>query len=203
MHGPLRNIHIELAEIKKLECNDNQAKSKTFKKFLKVNKRKAAKKLFCKLNKISINKQNHKIQKVVKKLLEFKNISDANEKAFKLIDAENKKVVKNFINKIQTFIPNSQKSIHEIRVEAKKLRYRYEILMPAMIFENINLQQLIQMQDALGEIQNYFVLQKSIRKYRHNHIIKESLSVLRLQKIVAIELQNFMAFFEKINGVTY
>ncbi|MBC7538487.1 MAG: CHAD domain-containing protein [Bacteriovorax sp.] len=194
IHGPLRNIHVELESIKNIE---DQVKAKAFKCFLKKHEKKCEKKLFSELDLISFEKQNIEIQKIKNNLL-LKDTPAMNEKAFNAMEAQNLKLFLEFKKTKRAFSPNTPKSIHPIRIAAKKLRYQGEILRPAISFENIDLPQLKHLQETFGKIQNDNVLHKSIDKFLHKHSKKGLKSVIKLQDLVSREQHTLMALVSKM-----
>ena len=177
IHGPLRNIHIELESIKKLE---EQVKSRSFKHFLQKQENKLEKKLLKDLKHTFIENQQNGIIKLVTKLLR-NDTPTANSRGRLLIATHHQKITKDFEKIKKTYSQKSVKSIHNIRITAKQIRYQSEILKPALNFENIDLRKLKYFQDLFGEIQNNFVLHKSINNYLKKKGNKGSKSVLELQ----------------------
>lgn len=202
IHGPLRNMHVELESIKSIE---DRIQSKPFKHFLKGHEKKFEKKLQKELDRISLDKQQKEIQKIVEKLLQ-KDVPTMNEKALKAMETQNQKVSKEFEKTKRAFSPNSPnspKSIHAIRIAAKRLRYQSEILKPVISFDNVNLRQLKHFQDIFGKIQNNNVLQQSIDKFLHKHSRKGSKSVLEVQTYIAKEQQTLMNLVGKMKGMKF
>jgi CHAD domain-containing protein len=199
IHGPLRNIHVELDSIKEIK---DQVKSKSFKAFLKNREQKLAKKILNELKHVSLDKHHSEIQKLVDKLLQ-KDTPTKNEKALNNIVVQNQKISKEFEKAKITYTPKSLKTIHAIRITAKRLRYQSEILKPVISFDNINLRQLKHFQDIFGKIQNNNVLQKSIIKFLHKQPNKGSKSVLTLQTCIAKEQKTLLARAGKMKSLNF
>jgi CHAD domain-containing protein len=193
IYGPLRNLHVVLESIKRIKENEKLVKLKLFKKFLKRDEKSVLNKIFNQPKKISLKNLHRELQKVTQMLRMLKDSQIANEKAYIKMKTGNKKAVKKFKKIKHALSLISQKSIHNLRIAAKKLRYRYEILKPVMSFEGVNVEELKHIQEIFGQIQNNFVLQKSIRKYLHKYSSKEGSAVLRLQTTVIKEHQTLIA----------
>jgi CHAD domain-containing protein len=194
--GPLRNIHIELEAIKNFE-NQNDVHLRPFRKYLERREKNVMKKLLRELEEISVSKQELEFKKLVRKLID-NDTPQTNDKALIKIEDIHRIAYTEFKNKLQALSPNSKKSIHAVRIAAKKLRYQFEILKPAMNLKEINLQKLRLIQDKYGEIQNNFVLQNSIKKYLHKYCPKGCISVLKLQTSVAQEYLIHIAYVRKM-----
>lgn len=194
IHGPLRNMHVELESIKDME---DDVKAKSLKKFLIKTEKKLEKKLPKELSQISLNKQHKEILKLVDKLLE-KDTPKLNHKAIQVMEAQNQKLLAEFKKTKQDFSPSIPKSIHPIRITAKRLRYQGEILKPAIYFDNINLAQLKHLQDTFGKIQNNNVLQKSIAKFLHKRCKKKCKSVIELQSHVTKQQHYLMGLVTRM-----
>ncbi|MBC7540226.1 MAG: CHAD domain-containing protein [Bacteriovorax sp.] len=197
IHGPIRNMHVELESIKNIE---DMVNLKPFKIYLKKHVKKFEKNLLKELDHFSLEKKYKEIQKIVDKLLK-KDIPVLDEKAINPMETKLQKTSKEFEKSKKSFSPNIPKSIHAIRITAKKLRYQGEILKPAINFDNINLRELKRLQATFGNIQNNNVLQKSINKYLRKNSNKGSRSVLKLQTYIAKEQNNLVALASKIKGM--
>ena len=141
---------------------------------------KLEKKLLKDLKHTFIENQQNGIIKLVTKLLR-NDTPTANSRGRLLIATHHQKITKDFEKIKKTYSQKSVKSIHNIRITAKQIRYQSEILKPALNFENIDLRKLKYFQDLFGEIQNNFVLHKSINNYLKKKGNKGSKSVLELQ----------------------
>ena len=170
---------------------------RAFKNFLKHKKSQQETKLLKKLNLISISNQQVKIKKLVFKLLQ-NDTHPLDLKAHKLMANNHHQLIKEFKKIKMDYSPKSVKSIHNIRVITKKIRYQDEILKPALNFSDISLSKLKFYQDALGKYQNNAVLQKSSNKYLKKHGKIGAKSVFELQMYVTKE-QNIL--LKRINNM--
>jgi len=194
LHGSIRNIHVELESIKNIKTTISV---KAFKNFLNAKKIQEEKKILKKLKIISIKNQRTEIKKLVFKLLR-KDTPPVNLKASRLLEIHHHQIIKEF-KKVKTdYSPKSAKSIHNIRIISKKIRYQCEILKPSLKFSDINLLKYKFYQDALGKFQNNTVLQKSINKYLKKHGKIESKLVLKLQMHIAKEQNNLIKRITKM-----
>lgn len=188
LHGPLRNINVELEMLKN---NKDEAYSKSFKDYLKKNEKKLGDILQKELDHLPLNKYNKEIQKLVLKLI-HKDTPEENEKAMKAMEAQNQKNYSEFKKSKQEFSPTMPQSIHPMRIAAKKLRYQREILKPVMKFNKITMAQLKHLQDTFGKIQNNNVLQKSMEKFLCKHSQKGCKSVIKMENLISREQQDLM-----------
>ena len=199
IHGPLRNIHVELDSIKGIE---KRIKSKQFKIYLKQQKKKLEKKTLKTLDQIHLNKQHNQIKKVIEKLLQQDNPTK-NKKALSDMELQNQTLFKKLEKTKKDYSPNVPKSIHAIRITAKRLRYQSEILKPVINFDNINLRHLKHFQDVFGKIQNNYILQKKIEKFLHKKPKKVNQSVLALQSCIAKDKKTLLLRAGKMKGMNF
>lgn len=162
IHGPLRDIHVELEMLKD---NDSSINLKCFKRFLLERQKKEEHKLHKKLDEISLKKRQIHFQKIRDEILK-KNHLKKNEEALSIMRIHHEKLIAEFEQKKKVFSPELPKTIHEMRIVAKRLRYQNEILKPAMIFSNSNIRQLKYFQDVFGNIQNRSVLLVGLMKFK-------------------------------------
>ena len=197
LHGPLRNIHVEMDIIK--ETRD-KIKLKLFRSFLLKREQKFENKIVKELKHVDLENHQNEIKKLVNKLLQ-KDTPAKNEKALNDMVIQNQKITKEYEKTKKGYSANSLKSIHAIRVTAKRLRYQSEILKPVISFDNTKLRQLKHYQEIFGNIQNNYVLQISIDKYLDKHSKKGSKSVLALQTYIAKKQNVLLANVGKIKGI--
>ena len=84
--------------------------------------------------------------------------------------------------KIQSLINFDLIEIHKIRIEFKKYRYLVEVLIYIEIIDEGKLEEMKHYQDMLGEIHDYDVLIKGIKKYYKKKKSEEQVDVDDLEK---------------------
>jgi len=84
--------------------------------------------------------------------------------------------------KIQSLINFDLIEIHKIRIEFKKYRYLVEVLIYIEIIDEGKLEEMKHYQDMLGEIHDYDVLIKGIKKYYKKKKLEEQVDVDDLEK---------------------
>ena len=159
LFGKLRDIQVQ---IQKLENSELNAEFNEYLEFLK----KKELELKDKVNKFS-KKKELKFPKIKKK----KKVDTE-----KIINKTNWQL--NILSeKIQSLINFDVVDIHSIRVDFKKYRYLVEVLKYIENIDEKKLEEMKHYQDVLGEIHDYEVLIKGIKKYYKKRKLDDSIDV--------------------------
>jgi CHAD domain-containing protein len=151
LFGKLRDIQVQQL---KLESIDQTLEIKEYSTFLEERE-------------LDLKEKVHKFFK--NKVLEFPTIKKKSRlNKAKVID-RTEKSLKKLIEKIQSKSIDDVEDLLEIKIKFEKFHYRVEILSYLVKIEDANLEMLNMYQDKLGDIQEYEVLIKGIRKYFKKH----------------------------------
>ena len=136
-----------------------------------------------------------------KKVLEFPTIKKKSTLNKSKIVRKTGKSFNRLIERIQSRSIDDAKDIHKIRIEFKKFRYKVEML---SYIEKINpsvLDKLKVYQDILGEIQDYEVLIKGIKKYCKKRKLDEVEMSGQFEQDQNTLIENFDNLIESFIGV--
>jgi CHAD domain-containing protein len=180
--GPLRDIQVESLAIENLrDENMKDHKHRKFSTFFTKQKRKAKKKAESCLEKISIEKESKRTEKLVQKLEKIE-LSHDQTKIKKQLNLKMKLNMIKFNHMMKNVNPKKIKEIHHFRIMAKKLRYQSECMNTLTGLARYDLPQLKRVQSVAGRIQNDSMLISTLDQFLENKKNKHDPQVLKIKK---------------------
>lgn len=188
--GPLRDLQVEATAFSHLNNQKiNSQKLTLFSKFFNHQKAKAEKKAVRSLADISLRHDKIRIIKLARKLAHI----ESKKNKYKIQDQMDKQLKKSVtdINKdLKQINPCEVKQIHKFRNKVKKLRYQQECLntLPDRLlidFENIK-----DVQEIAGRIQNDTVLIRTLDKFLAKKKNGEDQKIIKLREDIVISQAN-------------
>ncbi|MBC7467256.1 MAG: CHAD domain-containing protein [Bdellovibrio sp.] len=197
--GPLRDLQVEATAFSRL--NEQKLKGEKlnlFSKFFNLQKVKAQKKAAHSLEDISLKHDKIRVLKLAQKL----SLIESKKNKYKIqdqMDHQLKKTVIKINKDLKKINPCEVKQIHKFRIKVKKLRYQQECLnsLPDRLlidFENIK-----DVQDIAGRIQNETVLIKTLDKFLSKKKNCEDQKIIKFREdLVISQAKHIKKDFSKI-----
>jgi CHAD domain-containing protein len=144
----------------------------------------------------SLNDKEVEIKEKVRKFCKKKELEfPAIKKKYKLdkskIYSKITKSLDKLIERVQSKSIDDAEDIHKIRIAFKKFRYKVEVLSFIEPIEDSKLEMLKMFQDKLGDIQDYEVLIKGIKKYCKKRKIEEDEMIEQFEQDQNTLIENF------------
>lgn len=184
--GPLRDIQVE-AEMLKKHNNEtpNLKNDSAFIRFIAKQKRRKKKEANRHLKDISLKSEKLSVDKVVKKIEQIE-LQKGQKKIQSLLVQEIKSSMLKFNQVLTKMSAGSANEVHQVRIIAKKLRYRSYFLNATNGLGHFDLVGLKGIQNIAGQIQNDSILLNSLDQFLAEKSPDKHPNILKLRKRVVL-----------------